>query len=202
MKRSPLNLPMILKRRTPLEAWINQDSLWTFIVLTKYLDGRTDKAWINVLWQSLSGGQIVRLYGMVIRIISIKTFDWIVFLPDPVGHGDVPAWLSIQVCHQRELCIKTLLAEQFVEAGCQQTLVKFVVNLSSIDALSHQSAKCIPWYLLWWQVGTTLANTNHSSVTMWQLYIYIYTDDRFRHGMSEFTLSRSLPPFLTLCQYY
>ena len=48
-------------------------------------------------------------------------------------------------------------------------LIKFIVNLSSIDALSKQCSDCIPRNLLWRQVGAALGK-------IWlNLMYYVYT---------------------------
>ncbi|MPC14668.1 hypothetical protein E2C01_007439 [Portunus trituberculatus] len=57
---------------------------------------------------------------------------------------------------QRELRVKALGSEQLVEEGSEQPLVKFIVNLATINALGHEGGQGIPWYFLWRQICSTL----------------------------------------------
>lgn len=69
--------------------------------------------------------------------------------------------LTIYFGDKWELWVKALWGEKFGEEGCEKSLVKFIVNLASINALGHQGCQGIPRHFLRWKVCATLKEVDH-----------------------------------------
>lgn len=78
--------------------------------------------------------------------------------------------------------LKALLSEQLVHKSSQQTLVKFIVNLASVDALSQQSTEGIPWDLLWRQIGSALGRHIYSDFEPYKISKYQLLIGYTHHG--------------------
>ena len=76
--------------------------------------------------------------------------------PYPVWHVDGLASVSINVPHESKLALEALHCEQSVHERVNETLVKVVVDATTIDALREEGPQCTPGDLVRGEVGTTL----------------------------------------------
>lgn len=75
-------------------------------------------------------------------------------LPDSIWHLNV--FMPINLASQFEFTVKTQGGEEALQESVQQALVKFIINATSINCLSHQSLQSRPWDLIRRDILTTL----------------------------------------------
>lgn len=75
--------------------------------------------------------------------------------PDALWHADVLP-MTINVGHQRKVCLKALDSEDPVHKGVEKTLVKVVVDATTIYTLGEQGPHGTPGHLVRREVGASL----------------------------------------------
>lgn len=74
--------------------------------------------------------------------------------PNAVRHLDV--LVSVNLEGQLELAVEASLGEDAFQEGVEKTLVKLVVDATTVDGQGHQGLQCRPGDLVWSDILTTL----------------------------------------------
>lgn len=75
--------------------------------------------------------------------------------PDALWHVNVLP-MPINVGHQRKVCLEALDGEDPVHKGVEETLVKVIVDATTIDTLGEQGSHGTPGHLVGGKVGPSL----------------------------------------------
>ena len=68
--------------------------------------------------------------------------------------------MQISYTNMQITYLKTLCIEEFLQEWIQKSLIKIIVNFSTIDALWEQCQDGFPWYRIGWQVGLSQKKNN------------------------------------------